>query len=173
MRYLFTICALIFITPPSYAVDVDELKFMIEFFNSIQQRTFDNNREFCGYVGIDENGNFTTTEPTKGDADSCLANDPPEDFEDFASYHTHGAFSIDADSELPSSNDLIIDIEEQVDGYIATPGGRIWFNDSQNKITTMLCENCVMHDPNFNGELLDPVKKTYTVKQIQAREMTQ
>ncbi|MGL1920297.1 MAG: DUF4329 domain-containing protein [Hyphomicrobiales bacterium] len=173
MRKIILMLSLVFVFNTAHAVDTEELEFMKEFFSSIQQRTFDANREYCGHVGLDKDGYYITTEAKKGEEDSCLADDAPEGFESFASYHTHGAFSIDADSERPSTTDLEADIYEEVDGYIATPGGRIWFNDSVKQISTMLCENCVMMDPNFDESQLDPVKKSYTVEQLKARDETQ
>ncbi|MBL1420330.1 MAG: DUF4329 domain-containing protein [Alphaproteobacteria bacterium] len=168
-----SIIVFLLMTTPAMAVDQQELTFMREFFNGIQQRSFDTNREYCGFVGVDEDGYLITTEPTKGEPDACYAKDAPADFDYFASYHTHGAFSEDADSELPSSDDLIADIAEGIDGFVATPGGRVWFNDSQKKTATLVCENCVMRDPNFNGDLLDPTEKFYTVETLKQRDNDQ
>lgn len=160
----------LFMTANANAYDVEELAYMKKFFSSIQQRTFDANREYCGHVGIDEKGDLITSIPKKGQEDSCTADQTPPDFLIIASYHTHGAFSIDADSEAPSTIDLQADIIEQMDGWIGTPGGRIWFNDNINQTATMACENCILKDPNFDGSQLDPVLKFYTLDQLKARD---
>lgn len=171
MKYLTIIVASLMMTVSAQAYDKQELEFMKEFFNTIQQRTFDNNREYCGYLMIDSEGYYVTSKPKKGQQDACMANEPPIGFDILASYHTHGAFSIDADSELPSSTDLQADVAEQVDGWIATPGGRIWFNDSLTGISEMACgRDCIMSDPKFDADMLEPVKNTYTVETISQRD---
>lgn len=154
------------------AADVpqEEILFIKKHFNTIQQRTFDANREYCGYLGFDKNDNYIVTKAIKGDENSCYVKDIPEDIDIVASYHTHGAFSVEADSEVPSPEDMKADMSEQVDGYIATPGGRIWFSDSQKGTITMICgKGCVKSDPKFDGSQLDPVKKHYTLKTLLRR----
>ena len=39
-----------------------------------------------------------------------------------ASFHTHACYDPDADSEVPSVEDLAGDIDESVNGYVATLG---------------------------------------------------
>lgn len=52
-----------------------------------------------------------------------------------------------ADIEVPSLEDMIGDIEEGIDGYIETPGGRLWFNDARARRVTLLCgSECVASD---------------------------
>lgn len=51
------------------------------------------------------------------------------DFTVLTSYHTHGAHSEEADAEVSFVEDLEIDFSERIYGYIATPGGHVWFND--------------------------------------------
>jgi len=107
------------------------------------------------------------TAPHRGEENSCTPQEPPEDFNYVGSYHTHGAFSVDADSELPSLEDMQADIEEDVDGFIATPGGRIWHIDTIDDIARMVCDrNCVLADPNFDESVLEPVERTYTLEQL-------
>lgn len=169
MKYLLSIIGFLLMAAPALAVDKQELEFMINFFNHLQQKSLETKSEFCGFIGLDENGHLITTIPIKGNADSCYSDNAPLDFNYIASYHTHGAFSIDKDSELPSPADLKADIGDGVNGYIATPGGRIWFNDKQKKTATLVCENCVPLDPNFDGDSLQPTKKFYTVKTLYQR----
>lgn len=149
----------------------EEIAFVKSFFQSLQQKSFKNNREYCGYFGFNDQDEFVATPAKKGKQDSCWPNDPGDELALFASYHTHGAFSVEADSELPSSDDLKADIEEELDGYIATPGGRIWFNDSLAGTATLLCDNnCVLSDPKFDGDLLDPTRRKYTLRQLIQRD---
>jgi len=154
-----------------FAQSAEEIGFVINFFNELQPVSISQNREYCGYFAINENDDFIATPPTKGDTDSCLANEPPRDMYIIASYHTHGAFGIDFDSELPSSNDLDADIAEEMDGYIATPGGRIWFNDAMEEITVLLCgRNCTVSDSKYVADTEYPVNGSYTLQQLRQRE---
>ncbi len=117
MIYIMVIGVVLALAPSAIAQDQAEVDFVTEFFNELQPKSIAENTEYCGYFGIDENDNFIATIPTKGDTDSCLADEPPWDMDIIASYHTHGAYGIDFDSELPSSNDLDADIAEELDGY--------------------------------------------------------
>ncbi|MCF6327352.1 MAG: DUF4329 domain-containing protein [Devosiaceae bacterium] len=157
--------------PGAYAQDQEEINFVTNFFNQLQPKSIAENTEYCGYFGIDENDNFVATTPAKGDTDSCLANDPPENLDLFATYHTHGAYMFDADSELPSLNDLEADIDEYLDGYVATPGGRIWFNSVDRETAIMLCgRNCTVSDSEYVADTEYPVNNSYTVQQLRQRE---
>ncbi len=160
-----------FFAPSAMAQDQSEIDFIIKFFDELQPVSIANEREYCGYFGFDKNDNFIASEPTKGEEDSCFANDPPEDFDMFASYHTHGAFSFEADSELPSSNDLEADIEEGVDGYIATPGGRIWFIDSVKEVAILICgRNCTISDDRYEKDAFPPVRDEYDMELLLKRD---
>ncbi len=166
----FLLSILFFITP-AMAQDQSEIDFVIKFFDGLQPITIANEREYCGYFGFDENDNFIATKPTKGAEDSCLADEPPYDMEIFASYHTHGAFSFDADSELPSSTDLEADIDEGVDGYISTPGGRIWFNDSVKEVAILICgRNCTVSDDRYEKDANPPVRNEYDMELLLKRD---
>lgn len=169
-------CALVFAigaTLPAFAEqpDASEIAFVKEFLNTLQQKSFKNNREYCGYFGFDDDDEFAATPAKKGKQDGCWPDDPGNELDLFASYHTHGAFSVEADSELPSSGDLKADIEEELDGYISTPGGRLWFNDSVAGTATMICNyNCMLSDPDFDKDLLDPTRRKYTLIQLLQRD---
>ncbi len=152
------------------AQEQDEIEFVIEFFNELQPLSIAQNREYCGYFGLDENDNIVATKPTRGEEDSCYADDPPEDLFIFASYHTHGSFSVDADSELPSLEDLQADIAEGVDGYIATPGGRIWFLDNIEEKAILICgRNCTISDDRYDDDAYPPVQNEYDLKGLEYR----
>lgn len=169
MKYLISMMVCLLMSTQAIAVDQQELAFMKDFFKNVQQKSFETKNEYCGFVALGENDQLITTEPTKGDAYSCYAEDAPLDFDYFASYHTYGAYTPEKYSELPSPDDLITSISEQIDGYIATPGGRIWFNDAKNKTATLACEHCVPQDPNFVEDSSNPTKKLYTVKTLEQR----
>lgn len=100
--------------------------------SDLQAQSFVLNREFCGYIGLDSAGILIASAATQGTLDSCLADDPPEIAVITASYHTHGAYSPDYINEVPSVDDFEADEAEGIDGYVATPGGRLWYIDTQD-----------------------------------------
>ena len=106
-----------------------------------QDLSLKNNREYCGYLAFDGDDKLRFTDPLKGDVESC---EPPyvdDDWELIASYHTHGAIDpneTDVTFELPSTGDLESDMDEGVDGFLSTPGGRFWFIDTIDEVVIML-----------------------------------
>ncbi len=144
-----------------------EFMFAQKFFDLLQPKSIAHNREYCGYFGFDPDDRIVATTPTRGQEDSCLAADPPPDLALFASYHTHGSFSAQVDSELPSTSDMRADNMEELDGYVATPGGRIWFIDGAEEQATMLCgPGCTVSDPAYSQDGFPPVKSRYTIGQL-------
>ncbi|MDA9175723.1 DUF4329 domain-containing protein [Alphaproteobacteria bacterium] len=109
--------------------------------SNAQALSLKNNREYCGYIAFDGEDRLRFTAPLKGDQASCMPPEVPYSWELIASYHTHGALTVEDEGlsyEFPSSDDLISDSEEGVDGYLSTPGGRFWFIDTQDEVIIML-----------------------------------
>jgi hypothetical protein len=155
------------------AQDAGEIAFVKAFFEQLQPKSIKANREFCGYFGLDANDNYVATRPKRGQRDGCFPPEPPAHLSIFASYHTHGAFHLDFDTEVPSEMDIRADTEEEVDGYISTPGGRIWFIDTlANPVRAQLVcgAQCVTYDKNYRDTDLPKIRKTYTLKQIIQRD---
>jgi hypothetical protein len=99
---------------------------------------------------LSPNGAFSKTEPRRGGEGSCRPNSPQDGYEILASFHTHGAYSAEYDSEYPSLEDVNADMNEGNDGYVATPGGRIWYIDGATGVSSLLCDRgCVRADPNY------------------------
>lgn len=139
-------------------------------FDRIQPRSIADNREYCGYIGVNGAGKLAATGPHRGRRDSCEPDEPPHEFEILASYHTHGAYTQEADTEVPSLEDLAGDIEEGIDGYIATPGGRLWFNDARERRAFLLCgPGCVKWDRRFRECRAYPPGVEYTLGSLQRR----
>jgi len=138
---------------------------------ALQRKSFKENSEYCGYIGLDETGQYIATPPKRGRKGSCISKSVSDDFQILASYHTHGAYSDNFDSEIPSSDDLLGDIEEGIDGYIATPGGRVWFSDARARHVEMLCtEACIAQDQNYDASDMSGIKRLYTLEDLQAFE---
>lgn len=174
----FVFCALVFaftstsLTAQSQRDLVDELDIMaVKFLEKLQILSIENDLEYCGYFGVDATGKLTVSKTTSGRRESCLAQLPPDDFDILASFHTHGAYSANLDSEVPSVDDLLGDFEEGIDGYIATPGGRIWLNLVDEEVSILLCGlSCIRPDPNFRPCPASAPKPEYTVRTLRKRE---
>lgn len=127
-----------------------EIALMKEVFAEIQPLSFERNREYCGYIGYDEDGNLVASEARRGRKSSCRAKDPVNIEVIVASYHTHGAFNDDPGSEVPSPDDMEGDQAEGIDGYVATPGGRFWYVDSEDMVISQICGlGCLDQDPEY------------------------
>jgi uncharacterized protein DUF4329 len=171
-RLLFSVLLSLYSPVVATAQEQTEIDFVRAFFNRLQPKSIAANREYCGYFGFNERNEFAATQPTRGRRDSCLPDEPPVTLEVFASYHTHGGYSVDADSELPSAGDMEADIAEETDGYIATPGGRLWFIDTRREKARMLCgRKCLVSDNRFDETALTPVRKNYTLRQLYQRDL--
>jgi len=145
-----------------------EIRFAMDVLDDLQLLSFDENREYCGYIGLNDAGDFIASQATKGRKGSCRSDDPTEEMRIIASYHTHGGYSDDYDSEVPSVSDLEGDRDEGVDGYVATPGGRVWYNNTGTMTTTMLCDvDCITSDNDFERSDFE-VAKSYTLEQLKA-----
>lgn len=105
--------------------------------------------EYCGFI-YRENGELRATKPEKGGAASCLPILPQGDVEIFASYHTHAAFDPASFNEYPSVQDMEGDFSRFENGYISTPGGRLWFVDNHKRRARQLCGyRCMPFDSRY------------------------
>lgn len=140
-----------------------EVAFVSRLFNTIQPVSIADRREYCGLIGINGEGQFTATEPRKGRESSCL---PPSldraNMTVIASYHTHGAYDHEYLTEVPSFDDMRTDIEDGTDGYVATPGGRLWYIDARAREARMICGvGCLVRDPNHVDDPNYAIVPTY------------
>ena len=150
----------------------DELdRFAVAHLDAIQPLSIRDKIEYCGLFGYDRYGRLAATQAVPGDADSCDPGIEPDGFEVIASYHTHGAYARDADTEVPSIDDLIGDFEEGIDGYIATPGGRVWLNLYEERVSFQLCgRGCITADPDFRTCPAFLPAEEYTIETLELRE---
>ncbi len=114
---------------------IDEEALIRSVFADLNPTSIEQNVEFCGYIGFTADGELAYSQPTRGDEGSCLSDDPTNLELITASYHTHGGFSPDYSSELPSGTDMEGDEDEGIDGWVATPGGRLWYIDTTDMVT--------------------------------------
>lgn len=184
-RILYTVCALAFTIilfnqltrerPPAYerVSSTDELsRYARSTLASLQERSIANNQEYCGVIFEDERGNLQTSKIYEGERATCdLDWGVPLGNHVVASFHTHGGYDADFDSEMPSVEDLANDIDARIEGFIATPGGRIWHVGWKNEAVTQLCgEGCLKQDPRYDDAQEERIALTYTFDDLQARE---
>ena len=168
--YKFLI-ALAVTASPLIAQDNGEVALAKATLDALQSTSFKANREYCGYIVIDANGDLVATLATQGAIGYCEAAEPPKDSVPVTSYHTHGAFEYDTPAELPSVGDLEADEAEGVDGYVSTPGGRLWYIDGEDQIASQLCSlGCLTQDPNFEAGLDGDLLISYTIQELRALE---
>ena len=139
--------------------------------DAMQARSFADGIELCAIIYEDSDGDLGTTKVHTGDEAECNLRyfDEPG-MAPVASIHTHGAFDEDYDSELPSLIDLEGDIESQIDGYVATPGGRLWRIDWRQRRAVLVCrEGCLQQDPAYRPCPGDSITATYSLPQLTAR----
>ena len=136
----------------------------------VQSRSIANNQEYCGVIYEDDQGKLFTSKIYEGDHATCEFDwGVPLGNHVVASFHTHAGYDPEYDSELPSQLDMANDIDARIEGYIATPAGRIWHIDWKTETASQLCGiKCIGNDPNYR-ELKDlPVRRSYTVKELDA-----
>lgn len=160
----------IIMEPRAKAQTRNEVAYMSRFFSEIQPTSFSTRRELCGLLGVDAAGNFVATQPVVGRASSCLPPNPGSvGFTVLASYHTHGAWHPQYLTEVPSFSDIRTDIEDGTDGYLATPGGRLWYIDARAKLARQICgEGCLPKDPGYRRDPTYSIQQTYTLDQLRA-----
>lgn len=152
---------------PLLADSKAEIALMKEVFAEIQPLSFKRNREYCGYIGYDFDGNLVASEARRGRKSSCRPRDPENIEVIIASYHTHGAYNGDEGSEVPSVEDMEGDQAEGIDGYVATPGGRFWYVDSEDMVISQICGvGCLDQDPDFEPHLGAGIEDSYTYDEL-------
>jgi hypothetical protein len=156
---------------PVAAQPAQELAVARAILMELQPRSFAENREYCGYIGILPDGTYMPTDVTRGRRDSCLSRGDESRFVEItASFHTHAAYEYEADSEVPSPDDILGDMQEGIDGYVATPGGRLWYIDGARGTATQICGlGCMGQDPDFVPGVAGPIAQRYTLDQIETR----
>ncbi|MCA8882940.1 MAG: DUF4329 domain-containing protein [Rhodobacteraceae bacterium] len=139
--------------------------------SQLQARSIAAGREYCGMIGRTADGELVLGKVRKGRAGSCMPPRDPVGFFAVASFHTHGAYDPDYDNEVPSVNDVLSDMDEGTDGYVSTPGGRLWHVDRRTGRVVQLCgEGCLPMDPGHVPDPDLPVLRSYTLPALKARE---
>ena len=155
------VCAL-----PAMAQDAEELRLARDVLTRLQEQSFDKKREYCGYIGYNENGVRTASVPETGASDSCSA--PfPRNMAITASYHTHGDFDDGYFNEVPSTIDMEGDKEFYMNGNVATPGGRLWYIDTQIMVARQVCGiSCLPTSSRFEKGDMGEIAQSYTYEAL-------
>lgn len=153
---------------PVLGQPADEVAFVKGLLAELQPPSFTENVEFCGIIGFDENGDLVASPISRGDESSCLVEDDGPVVVPVASFHTHAAFAPDYASEFPSVDDVEGDEAEGIDGYVATPGGRLWYIDTaEDIIISQICGvGCLPSDPNFLPGVDGKIEQSYTYDEL-------
>ncbi len=147
--------------------DNAEVALVKRIFAVVQPVSIRENREYCGYIGFDRAGILAATIAAPGSIGSCLPDDPLMLAVITASYHTHGAVSPDYFNELPSGEDMEGDESEGIDGYVATPGGRLWYVDTTDMVTSQLCGiGCLPRDARFIDGADGLIAQSYSYRDL-------
>ncbi|MEP3421140.1 MAG: DUF4329 domain-containing protein [Erythrobacter sp.] len=142
--------------------------------DALQARSFVEDIELCGIIFETDNGELGVSRPNAGSISSCdIAYFDEPGMVPIASFHTHGKHSPRFDGEVPSLVDIESDMATGMDGYIATPGGRLWHIDHETAIARQVCgEGCVTQDPNYRTCDRDIIPSSYTVQELADRFST-
>lgn len=133
----------------------------------LNTRSISTNLEFCGYIYREAGGALAYSKPRKGGSHGCTTNQPPAGVEILASYHTHAAYAYGSLNEYPSDIDLQSDFQSGMNGYIATPGGRLWFVESDKRVARQLCGyRCLPWDSHYREAPADRPRKSVTIGYI-------
>lgn len=145
--------------------------FAREKLGAMQARSFAQRLELCAIIFEDSEGKLQSSEVRAGDEATCdLRYFDKPGMAPLASIHTHGSFDEDYDSEVPSLIDLESDITDQMDGYVATPGGRLWQVDWERERAVLVCgAGCLAQDPTYRACPDDTVAASYTGAELAAR----
>ncbi len=156
-----------FASPPAaVAQSAKERKFAVHLMNRIQGPSFAQSREYCGYMVQLPSGKITTGTINPGTRDGCSPT-RPENGQVLSSFHTHGGFTEEHYSEIPSVQDMRGDAREGIGGWLATPGGRLWFIDGPNNIARQICGiGCLKQDPIFRPGAQGKVADVYTMDKL-------
>ena len=144
--------------------------FAIAHFAAIQGDTVAARREFCGYFRVNGSGTPQVADQVVGTLSTCPRNRPPSNT--YAAWHTHGAYDINYDTEVPSPQDMIGTFQSGIDGYLGTPGGRVWRIEAQSRTAVLLCTGCIPVDPGYKPSEVLPVRPTYNGRTLLERYST-
>ncbi len=170
MRNISALIVSLFLALPSYAQSVQETELVHALFRGMNPQSIEHNREVCGYIVLSPSGQLEVSKASWGGEASCATLPVPPGYTILSSWHTHAAWGRGYDGEVPSTIDVEGDMRLGINGWVATPGGRLWFINGQTGFMYQVCgRECLPTDPNFFPEEHGPVEKQYTLAQLRRR----
>lgn len=165
-----TLALLPFMPLAAKAQSAEETEFVMALFANINPLSIEFNREVCGYIIRHPDGRFTSTKLSWGSEAMCTTLPLEPGVRAVSSWHTHGGYDHNYDSEVPSTLDVEGDMRQGVNGWIATPGGRLWYVNGRTGHAEQVCGTaCLPQDPNFVPQDYGPVAKDYSLDELYAR----
>ncbi|AHM02944.1 hypothetical protein roselon_00503 [Roseibacterium elongatum DSM 19469] len=147
-----------------------ETEFMMGLMEAMNQLSVRFNREVCGFVLVDDAGNFSSTKVSWGGHASCASLPLQQGATVVSSWHTHAAWARQYDNEVPSIQDVEGDMRMGVNGWVGTPGGRLWFVHGRSGTIRQVCgPDCLPSDPASVNEVHSAPNQTYTLDGLYAR----
>lgn len=171
MRVILACLFMLFSTPVTQAQDIEEQEFARALLTNFNALSIEFNREVCGFI-VRRQGNLEleTTKVSWGGHASCASLPVPQGLDVLSSWHTHAAWGEGYDGEVPSTIDVEGDMRMGVNGWVSTPGGRLWFIEGRTGNMRQVCgRGCLPSDPNFFPEEHGPVAKSYSLDGLFAR----
>lgn len=165
------VTALSFLIPgPATAQSGHEAAFILGLMESMNALSVRFNREVCGYILRHPNGAYSSTKASWGGHATCASLPIEDGMEVVSSWHTHAAWVPDYDGEVPSIQDVEGDMQLGVNGWVGTPGGRLWFVEGKTGSMRQFCGwGCLPMDPDFVTDDHGPVSETYTLDALYDR----
>jgi hypothetical protein len=152
------------------AQDAEELEFVIGLMESMNALSVRFDREVCGFILQDRDGAYRSTKVSWGGHASCASLPLAPGTRVVSSWHTHAAYSPNYDNEVPSIQDVEGDISFEVNGWVGTPGGRLWFVESATETLRVACDTgCLPTDPEATDALHDPIPASMTLNELYGR----
>jgi hypothetical protein len=124
---VLTAVLILFWPLPSSAQSPEETAYVLGLMRAMNQLSVRFNREVCGFVLRDRTGRYSSTKVSWGGEATCASLPLQPGVTAMSSWHTHAGWDPDYDGEVPSIQDVEGDMTLGVNGWVATPGGRLWF----------------------------------------------
>ncbi len=177
MKKFLCACAAIFATSQGAAaadgiLNSNLIEIARKSLTSVQNQSFSSGREYCGMIGLTTAGELIVSPARRGRASGCDERGfVDSSIKPVASYHTHGGFEADYDSEVPSVDDVDMDHHRKVFGFVATPGGRFWMIDYRSRTAKLVCGiGCLPKDPRFETGMAGDIPEALTRKDLVMRK---
>lgn len=153
MRFVMFVAMCCALVTPVQAQDAREMKAARQILYDLQALSIRENREYCGVLLRQPDGKLISSKAFRGRKARCNVRRIPGGADVVASYHTHGAFLVGYDNEVPSLLDLEVEVEWAIDGYVSTPGGRFWHVDGRRGTIHLICgPGCMPSDPRYQDQ---------------------